>query len=231
MVTKAKFEQPYLSVASITMVDDKDAKFYGSVFLIRTATHNRRDVVLGAGHSLTHLADNVIHTEVRTYGNRDVNAIAVRGDGSYRFGVAGTALPADFGVAILQEPIPEFIEPGHRHVTPLSVKTPDDAQQIYVGVSGAIAAEVIKGNDSIWVAETILTTHGAVSYSVPHVTQPGMSGGPVVIANQTASAIGLIHGQGTINLGHGPVDKSLFVTLTTGHIAMINKLIDAALAG
>jgi hypothetical protein len=231
MVAKAKLEQPYLSVASIKMVGKEDSKYYGSVFLIRTDQHNRRDVVLGAGHSLVHLTEDVVYTEVKTYGNRDVNAIAQRNNGSFRAAVAGKALPRDFGVAILQEPIPEFIEPGHRHVTPLLLKRPDDAQQILVTVSGAIADEVMRGDEAVWVADTVITTHGEVSYSVPNVTRPGMSGGPVVIANETASAIGLIHGNGTINLGYGPVAKDLYVTLTDAHIALINQLIDAALGG
>jgi hypothetical protein len=231
MVAKAKLEQPYLSVASIKMVDKSDAKYYGSVFLIRTAKHDRRDVVVGAGHSLVHLDEGVVYTEVRTFGNRDVNAVASRQNGSFRSAVAGKALPKDFGVAILQEPIPEFIEPGHRHVTPLLVKSPDDAQQIHVTVSGAIADEMMRGDDAIWLAETVVTTHGSVSYSAPNVTRPGMSGGPVVIANETASAIGLVHGNGTIDLGYGPVAKDLYVTLTKEHIALIDALIERALAG
>ena len=228
MVAKAPLEQPYLSVGSLTIFDN-NAKFNGTVFLIRTEAHNRRDIVLGAGHNLTHLAESSCDTVVETYGNRDANMIAKRADDSYRSAIAGTDLPRDFGVGVLAEPIPEFLQPGNLHVTPLLLVTPEDAAQFDATASGAVSAEVEQVDRSIWFAETQVTPHGAVSYSDPDVTQAGMSGGPVVIKDHTASAVGLIHGTGTINLGSGEVRKDLYVTMTVEHIGIIDKLIETSL--
>lgn len=222
MVAKASLKQPFLSVASLSIVDSEGTKYNGSVFLIRTAKYERTDIVLGAGHNLTHLSEVGVHTQVNIYGNRDINMIAQRGNDSYRFGIAGTALPFDFGVAVLQEGIPK--------ATPLLLTPPQDAAQIDVAVSGAVAAEVERGDHGIWFAATQITTHGNISYCDPGVTLPGMSGGPVVVKNDTDRAIGLIHGTGTIESGKGAVPKDLFVTMTPENIAAIDQLIARALS-
>lgn len=224
MIDKAPKTAPFLSVAAVFLADNEGATYRGSAFLLQTQKHQRQDIVLGAGHNLQHLSDKTLETQLTFYAYRDVLPVAQRANDSFRYAVAGTALPSDFGVAVLAEALPT-------RIVPLMLITPDDAEKHDVGVAGSVAAEAAKGDMGIYVSETTTIAHGHILFSDTGVTAPGMSGGPVFPIGRTAQAIGLVHGAGTINLGNGPVPADLYVAMTKEHIARIDSLIDTALAG
>ncbi|MCU0829826.1 MAG: hypothetical protein MUE52_21230 [Tabrizicola sp.] len=223
MVEKAPNAAPFKSVAALFLDDGQGTSYRGSVFLIQTSRHKRQDIVLGAGHNLVHLADKSLETQLTFQGLRDVNSIAVRGNGSFRYGVADKAMPRDFGVAVLAEALPN-------QIVPLTLTTPTDKTDHAVGVAGSVADLAKKGDTAIYGAKTTVTALGTYLYSAPGVTVPGMSGGPVYPDGETAQAIGLVHGTGTISFGQGNILADLYVAMTAENIDLIDGLIDHALA-
>jgi len=225
-LTKAPVAYPFTSAAVIEIFSDGGSgpKYVGSVFLIKTAKHNRQDIVLGAGHNLSHLSDKDAEVHVTIYGNRDVNSIAVKGDGGYRYAVAGAAMPKDFGVAVLAEALSDAF-------SPIPLRSPPDATTIAATPAGGVADKVSAGDRSIYQDTTDFKVHGDVLYCAPDITAPGMSGGPVIDkTTDPASGVGVIHGTGTVSIDGGdPKPADLAVAMTADAIKAIDALIDAAL--
>ena len=226
-LTKAALEFPFTSAAVIEIHASGagGAKYAGTVYLISTATHNRRDIVLGAGHNLTHLSVAGSEALVTFYGNRDVNSIAVRADDRFRYATAGTGMPNDFGVAVLSEPLPDAIGT-------IPLRTPEDATTFPGTVAGGVADKVTTGDRAIYQDTAEFHSHGGLLYCAAGVTAQGMSGGPVLHpATGVATAVGAIHGTGTVTpAGGAPQPADLAVAFTAANISAIDGLIDAALA-
>ena len=227
-LTKAPVAFPFTSAAVIEMFaaggGEGKPKFVGTVFLVRTEAHNRRDIVLGAGHNLSHLSDANAEVHVTVYGGRDVNSIAVKANGSYKYAIAGTKDRDDYGVAVLAEALSE--------TTPIPLTAPEDKTTVSATAAGGRAEQVAVGDRAIYQNTADFHASGTVLYCDPGVTAPGMCGGPVLYPSASpASAIGLVQGTGTITPPGGqakPVD--LAIPMTAAIVERINGLIDAVLA-
>lgn len=221
-LTKAPKAFPYTSVGVIEIFASGGETYRGSVFLIKTDKYDRQDIVLGAGHNLTHLSDSDSEVHVTFYNNRDVNSVATRGGGGFRYAIADSKMPSDFGVAVLAEALPGAIKP-------IPLTTPEDATTLEALVAGGVADNVAAGDRAIFENSAEMHVHGGVLYCDPGTTAQGMSGGPI-LESDGAKAIGVIHGTGTVKIGGGdPKPADLGVTFTADNIAEIDALIALAL--
>jgi hypothetical protein len=216
---------PFLSVGVLEifyMDQGQQVKVIGTGWLFSLPNQNRRDLILGAGHNLVHLGPGFEEAQFTLYGDRDVNSIAVRRDGSRRFAIADSKLPADFGVAVLAE------TPNAQR-RPIALTVVKEGAAVQGTAAGGLAREVERGNRAIYQsAAKIQTEVYNLLYFPRGTTEPGMSGGPILIGNgESATSIGIIHGAGTINQR----EYDLASAINQKHLESIQDLVRRCLAG
>ena len=148
--------------------------------------------------------DQITEVHFTFYTGRDVNTAARKRNGSYRFAVKGTELFDDYGVMILEEDAPA-------NVQPILLQKVNEGNSLTGMVAGCIGDKVKIEDRIIYRNPAVIETNVLRFLHYPiGTTQPGMSGGPVLVGDgQQATAIGIIHGEGTINQQKYDLAKSI----------------------
>lgn len=214
---------PYLSVGVLEIFYNgggDQARAIGSGFVFQSDKYPRRDLMLGAGHNLVHLGDGFEEALFTLYANRDVNGVAVRKDGSRRYAIDDTGLPNDVGVMVLAEPVAVRVDP----LKLWKVEPGDDP--LLGAAAGGLARLVEKRDRTIYFSDAQIRNDVMnCLYCETGTTEPGMSGGPVLVAHEgSATAVGIVHGAGALN--QKPYDLA-----TRVHIDVIEMLVAKALNG
>jgi len=224
-------EYPYIVVAVLEIYYDDAGtlkKWVGTGYLVQTPTHTSRNIMLTAAHNLVYLRKPVQEVLVTLYNDRDVNSIATRANGTFRYAIPegydhDPSNPAfDFAVMILQE----AADPSR---VPLTLTIVGDTLVAPANIAGGLSTEVQKGNRTIYRSAVDVQKQKNTPLFYPaDATEKGMSGGPVIFeAVSTWNSLGVVTGTGDMNGTLQGIAAPIFAETAT----IIDQLIATSLAG